>query len=280
MGVLYGLPFFGRNKVTSSYGYRTLSGVRSFHQGFDIVAQDDKNVHPAAEGNVVSSTIITNKSDLTWQWGNYVKVRSGDYDTFFCHLDARYVKIGDVVTPETILGVMGNTGYSFGAHTHTEIRNKGKTSSVNPGSIFGLPNMADVIWDREAMKNSIVGLLDCTKGSYRWRRGPGTNNELYRDKNGVQMYSLTGVTYRVYQTVLVDGVIWCQITPPMSCANVSVPELWVSSECGTYLEKQPEKVAVDWDSPCNEFVVSVTGADRVRLRQLCEELQLHVENLY
>ncbi|MBE6538084.1 MAG: M23 family metallopeptidase, partial [Ruminococcaceae bacterium] len=36
------------------------------------------------------------------------------------------------------LGVMGNTGYSFGAHLHFEVRNGSK--KINPEDILGIPN--------------------------------------------------------------------------------------------------------------------------------------------
>lgn len=293
---IYFLIFQGRNRITSSYGARVLNGRSDFHPGLDIVGDDDTHVRAVIGGYVKSSTIITNHSDLTWQWGNYVKVHGDDgLDWFYCHLASRSVKVGQRVEAGTILGIMGNTGYSFGSHTHLEVRNS-KKQSLNPCEYLGIPNMANVTYDTAKITASVMVSFLCIVSSYRWRTGVGTGNPLYTDRNGLVQHCLVGTTYRVYDIRKDDsGTLWCQITPPKSCTLNDPPELWVSSEClemplepvpdpTLTPEEQPkpapEKKEVDWDSPCNEFVVSVTGADRVRLRQLCEELQLHVENLY
>ena len=42
------------------------------------------------------------------------------YSTY-AHLSSWYVNVGDTVTPDTVIGRMGNTGYSFGSHLHLEV---------------------------------------------------------------------------------------------------------------------------------------------------------------
>ncbi len=296
MGILYTLPFKGQNKITSAYGYRTISGKKEWHAGWDVVGVDDTDVRAACAGDIKSSTIITDRSNLTWQWGNYVKLRDAlKQDLFSCHMASRAVAVGQSVSTGDKLGVMGNTGYSFGAHTHWEARTSAGVT-ICPGELFGLPNVAGVTWDRETMDAAAIGYLDCTVAQYRWRVGAGTNYALYKPSNvNKSLYCRLGVTYRVYAvTALPNGEVWCQVTPPASCAaGGSPPVLWVSAACGTYTAKEPSAQpggesenggetghnAVDWQSPCNEFIVSATGTDRNRLRALCEELQLHVENL-
>lgn len=131
------LIFKGRNRVTSGYQLAD----RPDHNGLDIVGDDSKDILCPVAGTVKSSTIITNKSDSTWEWGNYVRVDDKDGNRlFFCHMDSRAVKVGQTVKPGDKLGVMGNTGYSFGAHTHFEVRKPdGKTTS-NPAAYLGIPN--------------------------------------------------------------------------------------------------------------------------------------------
>lgn len=131
------LLFKGKNRITS--GYRLAD--RPDHNGLDIVGDDSKDILCPVAGTVKSSTIITNKSDSTWEWGNYVRVDDKDGNRlFFCHMDSRAVKVGQTVKPGDKLGVMGNTGYSFGAHTHFEVRKPdGKTTS-NPAAYLGIPN--------------------------------------------------------------------------------------------------------------------------------------------
>ncbi len=119
-------------KITSPYGIRTLNGKTENHKGVDIVGIDDKTILSPIDGIVQSSTIISDKSNLTWQWGNYIRIDSTDgFRLFFCHLSKRLVKKGDKVKKGQPIGIEGNTGYSFGIHLHFEVRNS-KNISINP----------------------------------------------------------------------------------------------------------------------------------------------------
>lgn len=131
------LIFRGRNRITS--GYRLPD--RPDHNGLDIVGDDSHDVLCPVAGTVKSSTMITNKNDSTWEWGNYVRVDDGEGNRlFFCHLDSRAVSVGQKVNPGDKLGVMGNTGYSFGAHTHFEVRKSDGRTTLDPAAYLGIPN--------------------------------------------------------------------------------------------------------------------------------------------
>ena len=131
------LIFQGRNRVTS--GYRLPD--RPNHNGLDIVGDDSHDVLCPVSGTVKSSTIITDKSNSTWEWGNYVRVDDAQGNRlFFCHLDSRAVSVGQKVNPGDKLGVMGNTGYSFGAHTHFEVRKSDGKTTLDPAAYLGIPN--------------------------------------------------------------------------------------------------------------------------------------------
>lgn len=131
------LIFRGRNRVTSGYCLPD----RPDHNGLDIVGDDSTDVLCPVSGTVKSSTIITDKSNSTWEWGNYVRVDDADGNRlFFCHLDSRAVKVGQKVNPGDRLGVMGNTGYSFGAHTHFEVRKSDGRTTLDPAAYLGIPN--------------------------------------------------------------------------------------------------------------------------------------------
>ena len=134
--------FIGQYKVTSPYGSRTLNGKVEHHKGIDLVGVDDITVYAPCDGVIGASTIITSKSNLTWQWGNYVRLDTDDgkHSIFMCHLASRFVAKGQKVKKGDKLGVMGNTGYSFGAHTHFEVRKKGTSTTVDPADFIGIPN--------------------------------------------------------------------------------------------------------------------------------------------
>lgn len=235
----YLMPFKGINRITSAYGNRTLNGVTRQHTGFDIVGDTSTTVYATTNGKVILSTIITDKSNPTWEYGNFIKIQGEDtYYNFSNHLKQRDAAKGETVIAGAAIGVMGNTGYSFGAHTHYEIRNKNNVK-MNPSEILGLANKNGVSYDFDKMRAETIGKLECTENLYRWRTGPGTNNSLYLTKDltgDARYYCLPGIAYRVYKTVTVSNIIWCQITPPQSCITKgNAPELWVSSECGKYV---------------------------------------------
>lgn len=130
-------------ELTSPFGPRMLNGTYNVHKGVDYVGRTTPTVISTVDGVVESSTIITNKSNLTWQWGNYVKVRALDgSEHFFCHLQTRLVRKGDTVKVGSPIGIQGNTGYSFGVHCHYEVRVDGK--SIDPEVYFMSKDVKDV----------------------------------------------------------------------------------------------------------------------------------------
>jgi len=137
-------------KVTSAYSWRDLygSGVKDdFHNGIDLVPQDGK--HPcdlfaADDGTVtdVRSNVPDSHTGLkvtTMVTGNYVNIRTKEgYTLIYRHLKANSVavKLGQQVKAGELIGVMGSTGQSSGAHLHYEIRNP-QYQSINPAPYIG-----------------------------------------------------------------------------------------------------------------------------------------------
>lgn len=133
------LPYnSGKVTLTSHFGWRTLNGQRDYHKGVDLSGTDKTLVAPC-DGVIGSSTIITDKSNLTWQWGNYIRIDTPDgLKIFMCHMAARKVKVGQKVKAGDVVGIEGNTGYSFGSHCHFEVRKNGE--SVDPTPYLGISN--------------------------------------------------------------------------------------------------------------------------------------------
>jgi len=120
--------------------FKVTQGYSTAHGGIDIVGIGDINVISPVDGIVRSSTIITDKGNLTWEWGNYVRVDDNSGNRYyFCHLKSRNVKVGDTVKTGDVLGVIGNTGKSFGAHSHFETRTRGNYRT-NPAEFLEIPN--------------------------------------------------------------------------------------------------------------------------------------------
>lgn len=148
------LPYeSGKVELTSKFGLRTLNGKPNNHKGIDLVGRTTKTVVAPCDGVVGQSAIFDKATDRTgtWEWGNYVRIDTEDgLKLYFCHLAERRVKAGDKVKAGDVIGVEGNTGYSFGSHLHFEIRKNGV--SVNPCTYLGIPNA----WGVHEVKPAVV----------------------------------------------------------------------------------------------------------------------------
>lgn len=138
------LIFKGRNYLSSAYGNRILNGQNNWHSGLDLVGQDSKVIYAPCDGIISASTIITDKSNRTWEWGNYIRLDGEGYQIYMCHMSMRLVEAGTHVKQGEPIGIMGNTGYSFGEHCHFEIRQNGV--AVNPANILHINNIAGTVY--------------------------------------------------------------------------------------------------------------------------------------
>ena len=165
--------FKGRNRVTS--GFRL--AARPSHNGIDLVGDDDKTVHAVAGGTVGFAGIVPKSAGgLTWQWGYYVRIDGNDNRKYYyCHLAAGslLVRVGQRVQAGTALGTMGNTGYSFGAHTHFEVRNAYGTP-VDPASYAGVRNAVGTYTDTTD-KEDDMKFLKVTSGKCEVFTAPDVN---------------------------------------------------------------------------------------------------------
>ncbi len=123
-----------RMRVTSKFGVRNhpMLGYSKMHKGVDFGAPTGTPVMSAGEGVVL-------KSGWNGAYGNYILVRhSADYCTAYAHLSKIHVKPGTKVRQRQVIGAVGSTGRSTGAHLHYEVIHKGR--HVNPQSIKQLPS--------------------------------------------------------------------------------------------------------------------------------------------
>jgi murein DD-endopeptidase MepM/ murein hydrolase activator NlpD len=116
--------------VSSLYGMRRHPryGTWRKHEGVDLAAPKGTPVY--ATGNAVVR-------EARWRngYGNLIELNHGfGYKTRYGHLNKMYVKEGDSVTRGQVIGEVGNTGVSEGAHLHYEVRFRDNT--VNPIHYF------------------------------------------------------------------------------------------------------------------------------------------------
>jgi murein DD-endopeptidase MepM/ murein hydrolase activator NlpD len=98
--------------VTSLYGPRW--GRQ--HAGVDLAAPEGTPFHAVAAGRVILSRYNSG-------YGNNVWIDHGDgIVTVYGHASRLLVKEGQMVQAGERIALVGNTGHSFGAHLHLEVR--------------------------------------------------------------------------------------------------------------------------------------------------------------
>lgn len=108
----------------------------SLHQAIDMRAIVGTPVMAAEEGTVEIVYHWNGKRTQgdTNSYGNMVKIRHANWNggtlhTLYAHLNSINVKQGQVVKTGEVIGYSGNTGNSFGAHLHFEVRWKNKRTN-------------------------------------------------------------------------------------------------------------------------------------------------------
>ena len=112
------------------------------HSGFDITADIGTKVHPISEGVVLlaefDGTTTEGYDAFNDGYGNKVEILNDDgRRVVYGHLRESYVKPGDRVTKNTIIGITGTSGGSRVPHLHLEIRKSnteetGLKYTINP----------------------------------------------------------------------------------------------------------------------------------------------------
>jgi murein DD-endopeptidase MepM/ murein hydrolase activator NlpD len=112
--------------ISSDYGNRKhpKTGKTSMHHGVDLAGTWQENVRVTAPGTVIYA-------GTEGSFGKVVRVKH-DFGivTTYAHLARITVKLGDYIGENHVIGKMGNTGRSAGAHLHYEIRINNK--SIDP----------------------------------------------------------------------------------------------------------------------------------------------------
>ena len=106
-----------RGMMANGFAWRKdpFTGQRAFHSGLDIVAPRGTRVQAPADGVVIKAARETG-------YGNVVYVSHGNgLSTRYGHLDGFAVRPGQEIARGDVLGYIGNTGRSLGAHLHYEV---------------------------------------------------------------------------------------------------------------------------------------------------------------
>jgi len=115
--------------ISSPFGPRG----SEFHRGLDLAASQGEPIHASKAGTVI-------KAEYHYSWGNYVVIQHDDgMTTLYAHQQQYAVKAGDHVEQGQIIGYVGSTGNSTGAHLHLEICKDSSLSQsmlIDPASVI------------------------------------------------------------------------------------------------------------------------------------------------
>lgn len=119
LGLVFKLPHDG---YISTY-------FSSYHPGVDLATALGTPIHPVAGGTVVDAGFNY------WGLGLNVVVDHGHgYQSLYAHMGKIYVKIGQKVSSDDVLGEVGLTGHTTGPHTHLQISKDGE--NINPLTVL------------------------------------------------------------------------------------------------------------------------------------------------
>ena len=102
-----------------------------FHSGIDLAAREGTAVYAASGG---TARVLYEEAGA----GLYVMVASDAHShVLYCHLSAVHVGDGEDVVPGQLIGEVGSTGLSTGAHLHFEVDVDGR--AVDPAAWLTQP---------------------------------------------------------------------------------------------------------------------------------------------
>ncbi len=103
--------------ITSRFGYRMspFTGTKRMHKGLDIAAATGTKIVAPADGKIVFA-------DRDGAYGLCVEVDHGNgIKTRYAHMSKISAKSGSMIKRGELIGLVGNTGRSTGAHLHYEV---------------------------------------------------------------------------------------------------------------------------------------------------------------
>ena len=106
------------NRLSSGFGYRIDPVYKTvkFHPGLDFSAPQGTPIYATAEG------VVQTAGNLGNGYGNHVVIQHGySYSTLYGHMSRIKAKRGQRVKRGEVIGYVGNTGKSTGAHLHYEV---------------------------------------------------------------------------------------------------------------------------------------------------------------
>lgn len=125
------IPNKNLRRIASGFGYRVdpIYKTRKMHKGIDFTAPKGTKIYATGDA------VVKKVEHARWGYGSHVVLDHGyGYTTLYGHMSRINVKSGQKVTRGQLIGLVGSTGKSTGAHLHYEVHKNG--TAVNPVGYF------------------------------------------------------------------------------------------------------------------------------------------------
>ena len=195
------------NQVTQKY-------KKGVHDGIDLVGYKNALAYILAhsDGEVVDVRKDYNKTDKSGSsYGNYVKIKHDNgYYTLYAHMKYNSVTVskGDRVSKGQIIGYMGNTGHSCGAHLHFEVRSDSSTR-IDPTPYIDAdlpkPITPSISLTRYQVYDNVKR---CWLPNVKVGEGSGISAYAGNLGNAISGVYIDDVTYRVYDNKKKQWLPW------------------------------------------------------------------------
>lgn len=125
------IPNKNLRRIASGFGYRVdpIYKTRKMHKGIDFTAPTGTKIYATGDA------VVQKVENKRWGYGRHVVLNHGyGYTTLYGHMSRVNVRVGQKVKRGQLIGLVGSTGKSTGAHLHYEVHKNG--TAVNPVGYF------------------------------------------------------------------------------------------------------------------------------------------------
>ena len=152
VGTRFWRPLQSGYMTSTWYSDYLYDGECRSHAGVDIGAATGTPVYSISDGKVVFAEYGWNGG-----YGNKIVVQhyinGQNYTSLYGHLSGINVNVGDIVTKDSVIGFVGNTGNSYGSHLHLNLclgLNSciSRWQTTDPGAYINFPPNHTSYYDR------------------------------------------------------------------------------------------------------------------------------------
>lgn len=140
--------------LTAPYGYSSVYGS-TWHSGMDMSTYrwDSGNIYAISDGRVAFAGDNGTMGNVVMIHHN---INGNTYTSIYMHLSEIYVGSGELVTKDTNIGRMGETGAAYGAHLHLSLITcliydgecfNYRNYTVNPNDYINFPSSLYADWE-------------------------------------------------------------------------------------------------------------------------------------